>query len=290
MKSLKISILFIFLLLFLGNSILAEEKTKLRINGSSTVEPIVKIAARIYAKKHGILIKVEGGGSSKGVKSAGEGEVDIGMASRYLKPEEKKRYPFLMQHIVGFDGIAIIVNSKNTIKNITDEQVRDIYTGKIKNWKELGGPDLPVVLISKEEGRSTLELFIEHFGLEVKSKDNLMFYKKKGDVNLSETGAQIRGQNSEVIAAVEATPGAIGYVSIGAAERAEIRSGKISRLSLDGIPASRESVRNRTYPILRPLTVVTRGKPSGHIKEFIDYLLSQQGQSIVKKLDYIPLY
>ncbi len=289
MRGLKI-LIFLISLLSAGNNIFAEEKTGISINGSSTVEPIVKIAARVYTKKHGIFIKVEGGGSSKGIESAGEGKVDIGMASRYLKNEEKKKYPLLIQHVIGYDGIAIIVNSNNTINNITFDHVRDIYSGRIKNWKEIGGPDMPIVLISKEEGRSTLDLFIEHFKLQVKTENNLIFYKKKEDADFSSIGAHIAGQNSEVISMVEETPGAIGYVSIGAAERAERRRRNIKRLSLDGIQATRENVISRTYPIIRPLSVVIRGKPSGNVKTFIDYLLSPEGQKIVKNLDYIPIH
>ncbi|RME65512.1 MAG: phosphate ABC transporter substrate-binding protein, partial [Nitrospirae bacterium] len=179
--------------------------------------------------------------------------------------------------------------AKNPVSNITKKQLQDIYTGKIRNWKQLGGPDMPIHLISKEEGRSTLDLFIKYIDAEVEERQGKMFYRIKGSKNWSPVGAEIIGPNSMAIVRVSEEVGAIGYVSIGAAERAERKLGKIKRLKLNGVEASRENVRNKTYPIIRPLNVITNGKPQGIIKEFIDYLMSRPGQNIVKNLDYIPL-
>jgi phosphate transport system substrate-binding protein len=261
----------------------------IRIRGSSTVQPIATIAARIFGKKHNLRILVEGGGSTKGVQGAGEGLVEIGTASRDIYPDEKKRYQNLIAYTIAYDGIAIIVNTKNTIDNITSKQVIDLYTGKIKNWKELGGPDMPVKLVSNDFGRSTLDLFIEHFKLEVTKKDNLMYYRIKGESEYSPLGAIVVGQNSEAIVEVSREPGAIGYVSIGAAERAEKKLGKIKRIKIDGIEPTKENVKNKTYPIIRPLNLITKGRPSGDVERFIEFLLSPQGQNIVKNLDYIPI-
>lgn len=286
----KLFILIIGLLSFsiLADGILNAQKI-IKIRGSSTVQPIATIAARIYGKKHNIRIMVEGGGSTKGVEGAGEGLVDIGTASRNIYPEEKKKYPDLIAHTIAYDGIAIILNKENSIDNLSSKQIIDIYTGKYKNWKELGGPDRPIKLVSKDFGRSTLDLFIEHFKMEVTKKDNLMYYRLKGDKEYAETGAVVVGQNSEAIVAVSADIGAIGYVSIGSAERAERKLGKIKRVRIDGIEASRENVKNKSYPIIRPLNLITKGKPTGDIEGFIEFLLSPQGQNIVKNLDYIPI-
>lgn len=278
-----------FLCLFLFSDSLLYSQQVIKIRGSSTVQPIVTIAARIYGKKHNIRIMVEGGGSTKGVQDAGEGLVDIGTASRNLYPEEKKKYPNIIAHTIAYDGIAIILNKENPIDNLSSKQIIDIYTGKFKNWKELGGPDRPIKLISKDFGRSTLDLFIEHFKMEVTKKDNLMYYRIKGDRGYSETGAIVVGQNSEAIVAVSSDPGAIGYVSIGSAERAERKLGKIKRIKIDGIEASRENVRNKSYPIIRPLNLITKRRPSGHVLGFIEFLFTPQGQNIVKNLDYIPI-
>ncbi|RMG00535.1 MAG: phosphate ABC transporter substrate-binding protein [Nitrospirae bacterium] len=277
-------------LLFLTTPSFSQPSSKvIKINGSSTVRPVVRIAARVFGRKHKIRFEVKGGGSSKGVRSAGQGIVDIGMASRYLKDSEKQKYPDLIHHTIGYDGIAVIVNSKNPIKNITKKEIQGIYTGRIRNWKELGGPDMKITFISKEEGRSTLDLFIEYAHLEVKQEGEKMFHRIKGYKNFSKVPAEVIGPNSMAIVKVAENPGAIAYVSIGAAERAEHKLGKIKRLSLEGVEATKENVKNGTYPITRPLNVVTKGKPTGIIKKFIDYLYSRQGQNIVKNLDYIPL-
>ncbi len=275
-------------LFFLSETFLHAQKI-IKVMGSSTVQPIATIAARIYGKRHNIRIVVEGGGSSKGVQGAGEGLADIGTASRNIYPEEKKKYPGLIAHTIAYDGIAIIVNKQNPVEGLSSRQIIDIYTGKIRNWKELGGPDRPIKLVSKDFGRSTLDLFIEHLGMEVTKKDGLMYYRLKGEQGYSSVGAVVVGQNSEAIVAVSSDPGAIGYVSIGSAERAEKKLGKIKRIKIDGIEASRENVKNRTYPIIRPLNLITKGRPTGDIEGFIEFLLSPQGQNIVKNLDYIPV-
>jgi len=274
---------FLFILLLTDSFTYAEKV--IRIRGSSTVQPIATIAARVFGKKHNLRILVEGGGSTKGVQDAGEGLVDIGTASRDIYPDEKKRYRDIIAHTIAYDGIAIIVNAKNPIDGITSKQIIDLYTGKIKNWKELGGPDMSVRLVSKDFGRSTLDLFIEHFKLEVAKKDNLMYYRVKGESGYSPVGAIVVGQNSEAIVEVSRERGAIGYVSIGAAERAERKLGKIKRIKIDGIEPTRENVKNKTYPIIRPLNLI----PSGDVERFIEFLLSPQGQNIVKNLDYIPI-
>ncbi|MFN3480270.1 MAG: phosphate ABC transporter substrate-binding protein [Thermodesulfovibrionales bacterium] len=287
-KKLLLPIIGLLSFFLLSDGLLYAQKV-IKIRGSSTVQPITTIAARIYGKKHNIRILVEGGGSTKGVQGAGEGIVDIGNASRNLHPDEKKKYPDLVVHTVAYDGIAIILNKKNPLDNLNSKQIVDIYTGRTKNWKELGGPDMPIRLVSKDFGRSTLDLFIEHFKMEVTKKDNLMYYKLKEDKEYGTTGAIVIGQNSEAIVEVSKDSGAIGYVSIGSAERAERKLGKIKRIKIDGIEASRENVKDKTYPIIRPLNLLTKGRPSGDVQGFIDFLLTSQGQNIVKNLDYIPV-
>lgn len=262
---------------------------QLTANGSSTIRPVVRIAARIYGKKHNVRMKVMGGGSSKGVQSAGQGKVDFGMASRYLMPKEQRAYPGIMHHTIGFDGIAMIINKDNPIDTLTTSQVRDIYTGRINNWKAVGGKDIPITLISQQEGRSTLDLFIKYFNMEVEDRKNGIHYRNKGASRFSGKAAIPVGANSQTLVNVSQNPGAIGYVSIGSAVRAERKLGTVKRLVLEGVAATRENVRNRSYPIIRPLNIVTNGRPRGHVKGMIEYLLSPNGQNIVKNLDYIPI-
>ncbi len=289
MVKVRITVLLLFLISLGIPSPPAYAERAITVNGSSTVQPIVTIAGRIFGKKEGIRIIVRGGGSSKGVRSVGKGIVDMGNASRDIYPGEKKKYPDLIAHTIGYDGIAIIVNRDNPVNSLTSEQVIALYTGKIRNWKSLGGRDVRAKLISKEFGRSTLDLFIEHFNMEVKEKNGLMYYRLKEQKKYQGVGAEIIGQNSEAIVAVSKDPGAIGYVSIGAAERAEMKLGTIKRVKLDGIAPTKENVKNKTYPITRPLNVITKGQPTGKVKKFIEYLYSRSGQNIVKNLDYIPV-
>jgi len=281
------TIIFLFIFLFADVPLFAQEQ--LTASGSSTVRPVIRIAARIYGKKHNVRMKVMGGGSSSGIKSVGQGKVDLGMASRYLNPGEQSSYHGIMHHTIGYDGIALIINKENPINTLSTSQVQDIYTGRIENWKAVGGPDVPVTLISNEEGRSTLELFIKHFKMEVQSGKDGIHFRVKGASRFSGKAALSVDSNSQILVKVGQDPGAIGYVSMGSAARAERKLGSVKRLVLEGVAATRENVRNRTYPIIQPLNVVTRGRPRGHIKGLIEYLLSPQGQNIVKNLDYIPI-
>ncbi len=242
----------------------------INVTGSSTIRPIVKKAAKVFKKETGIKVKVKGGGSSVGVKSAEDGLADIGMASRKLKNSEPKD---LTTHLIGMDGIAIVVNADNPLNAITKQDVIKIYTGAVTNWKELGGPDMKISIEAKAEGRSTKELFEKYFDL-------------KGKVISS---AHIIGSNTEGIAYVSGTPSAIGYVSLGTAEAAAKKGVAVKLLDLDGIKATSVNVANGSYPLRRELNLITRGEANGNAQKFIDFVLSPQGQAIVAKLEFVPV-
>ena len=267
-----------FTLLSAG-SLFAQDTIK--IEGSSTVRPVVSAAASTFGQENSVTFKIKGGGSSHGVKSVAEGKVDIGNASRYLKDKEKSKWPNLVPHLIGNDAVAIIVNKHVGIEALTKKQVQAIYTGKITNWKELGGADLPISLISKEHGRSTLDLFLKYAGLEAKETGKFMVHQVKGGQGFSTVKARIIGANQQALAQVAGKKGAIGYVSIGDALVFAKKTGKIRIPSLDGVEANLTNVKNSTFPICRPLHVVTNGPPRGKVKKFIDYLLSTEGQKIL---------
>ena len=265
---------------------------KITTAGSSTIRPIVDKAAKAFKKTHpDVSFIIGGGGSSHGVKAAGTNEVNIGQASRDIKAKEMQAYPNIVPFKIGLDGIAIIVNSSNLINAVTKEQIQDIYTGKISNWKEIGGNDAPITLITKEEGRSTLELFLKYFSLEVKEigsgKDAVMVHKKKGDNAFGTKTARLIGPNKEAIAQISTKPNAIAYVSVGTAQEIAHKGARIKLLSLDGIEATIANVGNETYPLRRPLHVVTNGAPQGTVKQFIDFMMSDEGQKIVASLEFI---
>lgn len=272
----------------------AHSQEKITTAGSSTIRPIVDKASRAFKKTHpDVSFVIGGGGSSHGVKAAGTGEVHIGQASRNIKDEEMKAYPDLVPFKIGLDGIAIIINSSNPVNAVTKSQVQDIYTGKVTNWKEVGGNDAPITLISKEEGRSTLELFLKYFGLEAKEQgtgsDTVMLHKKKIDTAFGAKNAQLIGPNKEAIAKVSTKPNAIAYVSVGTAQEIAKKGAKIKVVDLDGVPATIENVGNETYPLRRSLHVITKGQPQGSVKEFIDFLMSDDGQKIVESLEFIKI-
>jgi phosphate transport system substrate-binding protein len=247
-----------------------KDDLRLTITGSSTVQPIIEDAAPLFEqKKPGLKIEIQGGGSGAGIKTATEGKADIGMVSRALKPEEST----IVASKIADDGIAILVHKDNPINAITKEQVVKLYTGEALNWKDIGGNDGVVTLITKEEGRSTLELFAKHFDIEKKIKAD----------------AIVIGPNGQAIKTLEGNPNAIAYISIGSAEKAVEAGSPIKLLSLDGVTATTENVRNATYPLRRPLNLVTRGAPTGVAKEFIDFMLSPEGQAVVVKQDFVPI-
>ncbi len=245
-------------------------KNKIILTGSSTVAPLVsEIAKRFEIQHPGIRVDVQSGGSSRGIADAKQGLSDIGMISRELKNEEKELFAFT----IAKDGICIIVHKNNPVSTLTDPQIIDIYTGKISNWKQVGGKDAPITVVSKAEGRSTLELFLNHFKLkttEIKSQ-------------------VIIGDNPQGIKTVAGNPNSIGYVSIGSAEYDFENGVPIKLLPVSGIIANRKNVKNGSFPLSRPLNLVTKIKPTGLIKEFINFSSSKDVNDIIKEQYFVPV-
>ena len=250
----------------------------IRVSGSSTIQPLAETVAELYRIKSGQVIDVQGGGTSNGINNAISGASDIGTASRALSKNEKSR---LGHTTVGFDAVAIIVNSRNPLTEIKRETVIALYQGKVKNWKEITGWDQPVVLVSKQPGRSTLELFEDYTGLKHKS------HSANSTIgHISEKAYEI-GSNLEGATLVGGMPGAVGYVSVGTALSLIGQGMPIKVLMLDGIAATKENVVKGKYPILRELNLVYK-KDIPKIKSYIDLFLSPEGQTIVKNGGFIP--
>jgi phosphate transport system substrate-binding protein len=249
-------------------SVAVTDEDQLVVTGSSTVAPVLSEIAKRYESLHpDVRIDIQTGGSSRGLKDARTGLADIGMVSRALKEEEKDLMPFL----IGIDGVAMIVHADNPIKELSRQQIIGIYTGNINNWSELGGADEPIVVINKAEGRATLELFLEYFGL--KSSDI------QADI--------IAGDNEQDIKAVAGNPFSIAYVSIGNAEY-DIKVGvPIRLLPLEGVPATSENVAGERYPMRRPLNLVVSKQPEGLVLDFIDYARSAEVRDIVESFYYV---
>lgn len=242
---------------------------KISITGSTTVQPLAeKLAEQFMAANPDVTIEVTGGGSSVGVKAAGEGTADIGNASREVSADEKTQYPNMKVYVIARDGIAIIVSPDSPMTDLTVDQVRDIFSGKITNWKDVGGPDAAIIVVSREEGSGTRTAFEEM----VMGKDVLIT-----------ENAILQNSNGSVRTAVATTPNSVGYLSFGYLDNS------IKALNLNGIAPTEENASNGTYPVVRPLNMLTNGEPQGVVKAFLDYVLGPEGQALVRTEGYIPV-
>ncbi len=240
------------------------------VTGSSSVAPLVSDIAKRYESLHpSVRMDVQTGGSSRGLADARQKLNDIGMVSRELRPNENDLSSFPLAR----DGIAMIVHRDNPVTALDSEQIVALYTGKIRNWREVGGDDQQVTVVNKADGRSTLELFLKHFKL------------KNPDVQAD----VIIGDNEQGIKTVAGNPGAIGYVSIGAAEYNVEQGVAIKALPLDGVAASIENVKNGTFSLSRVLIMVTNGEPQNLAKEFIEFARSAQVHDLVREHYLVPI-
>jgi len=293
MKKIGMLVLFVSAL-FMISVAGVQAAEKITTAGSNTVRAVVAGAAQAFKKTHpDVSFVVGGGGTPKAFEGLMAGEIDLGQMSRPLKEKDMKKIPDLMAFTIAMDGIAVLVNSDNPVTAITKEQIQDIYTGKITNWKEIGGNDAPIILISKGEGRSTTELFLKYFGMEAEGvgeePQRMMVHKKKGDSAFGTAKAQMIIKTKAALGFLSTKKNAIIYVSLGPAQKLAEKSGRVRLLDLDGIPATIENVSNEIYPLRRPLNVITKGQPQGSVKEFIDFMLSEEGQNIVESLDFIKV-
>ena len=238
--------------------------------GSTTVQPLAeKLAEAFSAKYPQVQITVQGGGSSVGVKSAGQGTVDVGAASREVKDSEREKYPDLVVHTIARDGIAIVAHPDVPLDGLTKEQVRDIFAGEITNWSDVGGPDRPIVVVSREEGSGTRAAFEE------------MVMGKEGPPIVDT--AILQPSNGAVRTTVATTPDSIGFLSFGYLDES------VKALAVDGVEATEANAASGDYPIVRPLNLLIKGEPSGVVKAWLDFILSDEGQAIVVEEGYIAV-
>lgn len=242
---------------------------KLTLTGSSTVAPLVaETGKRFEALNPGVRVDVQSGGSARGIADARSGLADIGMVSRALKDEERD----LQSFVIARDGIGMIVHRDNVVPALSDAQVVGIYLGRIGDWSEVAGKGGRITVINKAEGRSTLELFLHHFKL------------KNSEIKAH----VVIGDNQQGIKTVAGNPGAIGYVSIGAAEFEAGQGTPIKLLPIGGVEATVENVRNGSFPLARPLNLVTRAEPVGLVKAFIEFARSRELHGLIEAQFFVP--
>ncbi|MBR2310359.1 MAG: phosphate ABC transporter substrate-binding protein, partial [Oscillospiraceae bacterium] len=234
--------------------------------GSTTVLPVAQAAAEEYMNQHSNAdIQVSGGGSGVGATSVIGGTSDIGMLSRDLKASEKDGNN-LKEFIVGKDGIALVGHPSNTVSDLSLEQVKAIYQGEITNWKDVGGADSEIVLIGRDSSSGTREFFTE-------------FVLDKED---AAKDMQELNSNGAVAQAVSITPGAIGYVSL------EYVDDSLKAFSIGGVAPTVDNVISGIYEINRPLLMITNGEPEGLAADYLAFILSEEGQQILKDSGFIP--
>ncbi|MDF2955355.1 phosphate ABC transporter substrate-binding protein [Candidatus Alkanophaga liquidiphilum] len=262
----KILALFLLLVSVCG----CVEHQRLTIAGSTTLLPVIEECARLFMEQHpAVRITVAGGGSGHGIKAVGAGNIDIGMASRDVKSEELELYPNLNLIPVAADGIAIIAHPNNPIENLTLEQIARIFSGEIKNWRELGWEDAEIHVVTREYGSGTRATFEEHvlkpFGVEMSA------------------AALTKPSNGDVRATVSTDRHAIGYLSIGYVDAS------IKAIKVNGVEPSHENVMSGEYPISRKLYLITKGEPDPLESEFIEFVLGPEGQEVFGMWGYIPV-
>jgi len=264
-----LSVLMVALFVVTG---MAREMTQIVIKGSTTVLPIAQMALETYTKGHqNVNVSLSGGGSGDGIKALIDGTTDIANSSREIKREEESRAKekgiVPLAHIIAYDAIVPIVHLQNPVKNLTIDQLSQIYQGKITNWKEVGGRDLPIVVVSRDSSSGTFEAWghLVLKGARVTPK------------------AQMQASNGAVVQTVAKNKYAIGYIGLGYVTKS------VKPLTVNGVTATVKTVLSGQYPVSRPLYMYTNGTPKGEVAAFITFLLSSEGQKLVKKAGFVPV-
>ena len=271
MKNIIVIGLIILALVISTNAAVAQ---KLHIEGSTTVGPIADGFTEVFKKMYpDVTITVNKSGSGTGAAALIDGRCDIATMSRFMKEQEFKdavaKGVFPVPHVVAMDGVCIVVHPSNPVDSMTTEQVKDIYLGKIRNWKALGGPDIPIVVISRDTESGTYDTF-ESFIMKGQKMDSSVEYVST---------------NPQAFARVKSTRGAIGYVGYGF-----IQTG-VKAVTLDGVKPSRQTILSGKYLVSRPLFMFTNGYPTlgSMAHKFVTFHLTEEGQEVVEDKGFVPV-
>lgn len=244
---------------------------RMTLTGSSTIAPLVsEMAKRFEQREPDVRIDVQTGGSSRGITDATRGTADIGMSSRALTDSEKSD---LVSYTIATDGVCVLVHATNPVENLTDDQIRAIYSGNVTNWRHVGGDDAPITVVNRADGRSELELFTDYFAINA------------ADIQAS----LISGENQHGIKTIAGDPNAIIYMSVGASEFEAGRGVPVKLLRWNGIEASSQTVAEGRFPLSRPLILVTRPEPPALVRRFIEFARSDDMHDLVRQFAYVPV-
>jgi phosphate transport system substrate-binding protein len=245
---------------------------KLKVTGSTTVLPIAQAAADAYMEKNlKADVQISGGGSSVGVQAIGEGTADIGMSSREISAAEKTKYPALVPTVVATDAVVVIVHPSNPVSSMTGDQIRGLYNGTFQGWDAVGGTLTYPVIIGRDSASGTRVYFNEHVMKNEKYRPDMREMNSNGAVKQT----------------VSQTPGAVGYVGLGYVDSSVKAIQVVSKGQ--AVAPTLENVLSNKYPISRPLYMITKGEPTGLAKDYLDFILSTEGQKIVSEQGFVPV-
>lgn len=251
-----------------GSAPAKTESSKIVAIGSTTVAvPMEELANKYKEIDPNVVVEVQGVGSSAGVKAATDGTADIGLVSRELKDAEKS--DALEVTTIAYDGIAIVVNPVNGVTDLTSEQVKGIFEGTITNWSEVGGADADIIVVTREDGSGTRSAFEEILGLQQEIDG-----KKVSSIS---QGALVAEGNGTIKATVASKEGSIGFVSLGFIDDT------VKAISVDGVTPTVETVKGGEYSVSRPLLIITQKEGTQTTKDFVEFILGDEGQEIVSE-------
>jgi len=284
-KKVSLGLLAATLVVLLLTGCLGGSSSKLiQITGSDTMVNLARGWAQEFMSENpDIEISVDGGGSSVGIRAITNGTTDIASSSREISSEEIKaaeeKGVTPNKIIVGYDGIVVAVSPKNPLNKLTTDQIADIFSGKITNWKQVGGDDAKMVVFSRESSSGTYDFFKEHI---LNKGDN------KGGVNFA-PGVSLLNNSSQIVDQISSNPKAIGYFGMGYATK-DIKEIKVAKdKNSPYLKPTIEKVKSKEYTISRSLQVYTKGEPKGEIKKFVDFMLGKKGQSVLEEAGFVSI-
>lgn len=269
----KLFMLLTLLSIPFGCYVKSSEQMVLKIKGSDTMLFLTSTLAKEFMKQYpGISVYVEGGGTKTGIDALAKGQIDICTASRNLKSEEVQALAQEFRSVgvttlIAKDALSIFLNPKNPVKKLKLDEVRNIFTCKITNWKDVGGVEKPIRVLNRSSKSGTFLYFKEHVLLSDDYCDDL----------------ETISTTEEIIKIVSQDESAIGYGGIGYTEG-------VFHAAINEVQPTEQNVRNETYPISRYLLFITLDIPEGSIKKFIDWVMSPDGQNIIRKTGFIPIW